>query len=177
MRRVHLDFLQPHARRTGLGVALLLAGAAATAVLLVRHYEVAQETALLEERTADARRMARRALPGLAPGPAGARALADEIRDANVIIERMNVPWDALFRELEAAADESVALLAIQPDPASRQVRIAGEARRLDAVLGYVARLEARDALANVFLLGHEMREAPPRPVAFTLSAQWTRPR
>jgi len=53
----------------------------------------------------------------------------------------MNVPWDSLFRELEGAADESVALLAIQPDPASRQVRIAGEARRLDAVLNYIERL------------------------------------
>jgi len=174
---MHLDFLQPHARRTGLGVALLLAGAVAAGALLVRHYQIAQESALLEERTADARRMARRAMPHLEVRPIGARALADEIRDANVVIERMNVPWDALFRELEAAADETVALLAIQPDPASRQVRIAGEARKLEAVLGYVERLEARDGLANVFLLAHETRDAPPRPVAFTLTAQWTGPR
>jgi hypothetical protein len=121
--------------------------------------------------------MARRAMPHLEARPAGGRALADEIRDANTVIERMNVPWDSLFRELEGAADESVALLAIQPDPASRQVRIAGEARKLDAVLNYVERLEARDSLSNVFLLGHETRDAPPRPVAFTLTAQWTGPR
>jgi hypothetical protein len=177
MRRVHLDFLQPHAHRAGLGVALLLAGTVAAGALLVRHYEVSQESALLEERTADARRMARRAMPHLEARPAGGRALADEIRDANTVIERMNVPWDSLFRELEGAADESVALLAIQPDPASRQVRIAGEARKLDAVLNYVERLEARDSLSNVFLLGHETRDAPPRPVAFTLTAQWTGPR
>jgi hypothetical protein len=177
MQRMHLDFLQPHARRTGLGVALLLAGTVATGALLVAHYEIMQESARLEERVADVQRMARRAMPRIAPRPGGARALADEIRDANAVIERMNVPWDALFHELEAAADENVALLAIQPDPRSREVRIAGEARGLKAVLGYVERLEARDGLANVYLLGHETREQPPRPVAFTVSAQWTGPR
>jgi len=174
MERMHLDFLQPHARRNGLGVLLLLAGAAATGALLVQHYRVTQEAARLEERIVEAGRMARRTMPRLEPTRVGGRGLAEEIRDANAVIERMNVPWDALFRELEAASGDGVALLAIQPDPTSRKVRIAGEARRLDAVLGYVERLQARKGLANVYLLGHEMREAAPRPVAFTLSAQWT---
>jgi Fimbrial assembly protein (PilN) len=177
MERMHLDFLQPHARRNGLGVLLLLVGAAATGALLFQHYRVMQESARLEERIADAGRMARRAMPRLEPRRVGGKGLAEEIRDANAVIERMNVPWDALFRELEAASGEGVALLAIQPDPASRKVRIAGEARKLEAVLGYVERLEARKGFANVYLLGHEMRDAPPRPVAFTLTAQWMGPR
>ena len=173
MQRMHLDFLQPHARRHGLGVLLLLAGAAAAVVALVHQQQAAQETTRLEERVADARRMARRAMPPLDARVARGRALADEIRAANAVIERMNVPWDALFRELEAARDEGVALLAIQPDAASGQVRIAGEARKLDAVFGYVARLEAREGLQKVYLVGHEVRDAPPRPVAFSVSAEW----
>ncbi len=177
MERMHLDFLQPHARRPGLGVLLLLVGAVVTGVLLAQHYEVSREAALLDERISDASRMARRSMPRLEPRRAGGRALAEEIRDANAVIERLNVPWDALFRDLEAVSGEGVALLAIQPDAASRKVRIAGEARKLEAVLAYVERLEARDGLSNVYLLAHEMRDAPPRPVAFTLTAQWTGPR
>lgn len=176
MERMHLDFLQPHAHRVGLGVLLLLVGAAVTGVLLVQHYRVAREAALLDERISDASRMARRAMPQLEPRRVGGRALADEIRDANAVIERLNVPWDTLFRELETASGEGVALLAIQPDPASRKIRIAGEARKLEAVLDYVERLEARKGLTGVFLLGHEIRDAPPRPVAFTINAQWTGP-
>lgn len=177
MERMHLDFLQPHARRNGLGVLLLLVGAVATGALLVQHYSVAREAALLDERISDASRMARRAMPRLEPRRVGGRALNEEIRDANAVIERLNVPWDVLFRDLEAVSGDGVALLAIQPDPASRKVRIAGEARKLEAVLAYVERLEARAGLANVYLLTHETRDTPPRPVAFTLTAQWTGPR
>jgi hypothetical protein len=177
MERLHLDFLQPHARRGGLGVALLVAGAVVAGVTLVRQYQIAQETARLEERVLDARRMARRAMPHLDLRTARGRPLADEIRAANVVIERLNVPWDALFRELEAAEDPGVTLLAIQPDAATGQVRIAGEARKLDAVFGYVSRLEEREGLHNVYLIGHEVRDTPSRPVAFSLLAQWKPPR
>jgi hypothetical protein len=173
MERLHLDFLQTHARRNGLGVALLLVGCVAVGAALVRQYQVAQETTRLEERVMDARRLARRAMPHLDTRTTRGRAVADEIRAANAVIERMNVPWDALFRELEAAGDPGVTLLAIQPDAATGQVRIAGEARKLDAVFGYISRLEARDGLQNVYLVGHEVRDKPPRPVAFSLLAQW----
>jgi len=176
MQRMHFDFLQPHARHPGLGMLLLLAGVASAGLLLAQHYKVSQETTLFEERISDARRMERRAMPHLETRRSG-RALAEEIRDANAVIARMNIPWDALFRDLESAADEGVALLAIQPDPASQQVRIDGEARKLETVLGYVKRLQAREGLTDVFLLGHEMRDAPPRPVTFTLTARWTGPR
>lgn len=171
MRRMHLDFVQPHARRIWLGVVLLLVGAAATFGLLAHHYAQLRETALLDERIADARRATRREMPRLRV--ADGRALAQEVRAANAVIAHINVPWEALFGELEAATDENVALLAIQPDPATGQVRIAGEARKLESVLGYILKLQARDGLANVLLLGHEVKETPQRPVAFTLSAEW----
>ena len=176
MQRLHLDFQQPHARRNGMGALLLLVGAVAAALALAHQYRTARDTTQLEERVADARRLARRAMPPLDARVSRGRALAEEIRDANAVIERMNVPWDALFHELEATEDEGVALLAIQPDAATRQVRISGEARKLDAVLGYVARLEARQGLRNVYLVGHEVRDTPRRPVAFSVSAEWKGP-
>ena len=171
MRRRHLDFVQPHARRTWLGVVLLIAGAAATYGLLAQYYAQARESAELEERIEGAQRAVRRELPRLRV--AGGRALAQEVRAANAVIARINVPWDALFGELEAATGADVALLAIQPDPATGQVRIAGEARKLESVLGYIAKLEAREGLANVVLVSHELKDTPSRPVAFALAAEW----
>ena len=171
MRRLHLDFVQPHAPRTWIGLLLLIAGAAATYALLTQHFAQLRETAELEERVTDARRAVRREMPRLRV--AGGRALAQEVRAANAVIAHISVPWDALFREIEAASDADVALLAIQPDPVNGQVRIAGEARKLDAVLGYIGKLEAREGLSNVLLLSHELKDTPSRPVAFTLAAQW----
>lgn len=168
---MHLDFVQPHARRTWLGVVLLAAGAAATYGLLVEYRAQQRESAALEERIERAQLAARRELPRLRV--ADGRALAQEVRAANAVIAHINVPWNELFGELEAATDADVALLAIQPDPASGQVRIAGEARRLESVLGYIGKLEAREGLANVVLLSHELKDAPSRPVAFALAAEW----
>jgi hypothetical protein len=87
----------------------------------------------------------------------------------------MTLPWDRLFRELEVAASREVALLAVQPDVASRQVRISGEAVSFKAMLEYSRRLEQTDMLGEVVLLGHEVRsQDPQRPVTFSLSAGWS---
>jgi Tfp pilus assembly protein PilN len=171
MRRMHLDFVQPHARRTALGFVLLVVGAAAVYLILTQYLAQQRETIELEGRIADAQRAVRREMPRLRV--AGGRVLAQEVRVANAVIEHINIPWDRLFRELEAATGADVALLAIQPDPGTGQIRISGEARKLDAVLEYIRRLEARDGLSNVLLLGHELKDTPSRPVAFTLSAEW----
>lgn len=174
-RRLHLDFLRPYPRRTLLGAGLLVAGLATTTAVILEYRSAAAEASRLEASVADARRMARRELPRLRETGLDARALAEEVRNANVVLAQLTVPWDALFREIEQAGGEGVALLAIQPDAANGAVRIGGEARRFEDVLAYIGRLETRDALANVFLVSHELRQGGPRrPVAFTLVAQWT---
>jgi hypothetical protein len=172
--RLHLDFVRPRAPRTWLGAGLLAAGVVASAAALLEYRVLADEVSRLEARVADTQRMARRDLPRLRQASLDPKAVADEVRNANVVLAQLTIPWGALFREIEAAANPNVALLSIQPDAASRAVRIAGEARRFEDVLAYVERLEKRDALANVFLTSHEMRQGnAPRPVAFGVSAQW----
>lgn len=174
--RLHLDFVRPSAPRTGLGIALAVAGAVAAGAALLEYRSLAGEVSLLEARIADTQRMARRELPRLRQASLDPKTLADEVRNANAVLAQLTIPWDALFREIEAAADPSVTLLSIQPDATSRGVRIAGEARRFEDVLAYVARLERRDALAKVYLTSHEVRSSGSRPVAFGVSAQWVSP-
>ncbi len=172
-RALKLDFL-PRRRGAGrTGIALLAAGVAAVAGVGLEFRALRVQTEALEAHVADARG-ARREVRPIALNAADAKALSREIRDANEVLAQLNTPWDALFAELEAAADNGVALLSIQPDVASGQVRIAGEAQSYDAALAYVARLEATARFADVFLTSHEVRAgARQRPLAFALVAGW----
>jgi Tfp pilus assembly protein PilN len=172
--RLHLDFVRPRAPRTWLGAGLLAAGAFAAVATLAEYRALTGEAERLEARIADTQRMARRDLPRLRQAALDPKALADEVRNANAVLAQLTIPWDGLFREIEAAGDPTIALLAIQPDAATRALRIAGEARRFEDVLAYVGRLEQRPGLANVFLASHELRQGgAQRPVAFALVAQW----
>jgi hypothetical protein len=172
--RLHLDFVRPHAPRTWVGASLLAAGAFAAVATLAEYRALAGEAERLEARIADTQRMARRDLPRLRQAALDPKALADEVRNANAVLAQLTIPWDGLFREIEAAGDRTIALLSIQPDAGTRAVRITGEARRFEDVLAYVGRLEQRPGLANVFLASHELRQGgAQRPVAFALVAQW----
>lgn len=101
-------------------------------------------------------------------------ALARELRVAERAVEHLALPWDELFRQVEAASYERVALLAIEPDAHKRELSITGEALDYLAVLTYVARLGEHGMLTDVHLVRHEMREdAPQRPLQFTVAARW----
>jgi Tfp pilus assembly protein PilN len=172
--RLHLDFVRPHAPRTWVGASLLAAGAFAAVATLAEYRALAGETERLEARIADTQRMARRDLPRLRQAALDPKAFADEVRNANAVLAQLTIPWDGLFREIEAAGDGTIVLLSIQPDAGTRAVRITGEARRFEDVLAYVGRLERRPGLANVFLASHELRQGgAQRPVTFALVAQW----
>jgi hypothetical protein len=174
MRALHLDFLQLEAPRTRLGVVLLIAGIAGVALAGWRHQTVAAELATLDSRLADVKQLARRELPRVRGAVGDPKVVGQEVARANAVLASLTLPWDALFGELEAAATDRVALLAIQPDGSGTQVRLGGEARRFEDLLTYIARLEATPGFANVFLAGHELKSgSKDRAVAFTLVADW----
>lgn len=171
--RLHLDFVRPHARRPRLAALLLAAGLAAAAGAGAGYVRLAAQAERLQGAIADTTRMLRRELPRLR-AVGDPKQLAEEVRGANLVLAQLTVPWDGLFREIEAAGGEGIALLAIQPDAASGTVRLAGEARRYEDALAYVARLESGSVLSRVFLASHELRPGgAPRPVAFGILAQW----
>jgi hypothetical protein len=164
LRRIDLDYGK---RRRRLGPALLGVGVAAAVVTAAAWVDVAQD-ALAWERAAAAAE--RKAAPTAAVDP----ALARQLQEAGEVIRRLSLPWDQLFRGMEQAASERVALLGIEPDPARREVRLNGEAQAYAEVLRYMSRLEAGTVLTHPRLLNHEMRdEGGQRPVAFAMTARW----
>jgi len=98
----------------------------------------------------------------------------EEFVAAQGTILRLSTPWDNVFRALESARSEDVALLSVEPDAGSGSLTISGEARSYPAALTYVAWLSAEKTLKNVRLSRHEVvRSEPRRPVLFTVSADW----
>ncbi|HMH16533.1 MAG TPA: PilN domain-containing protein [Burkholderiales bacterium] len=129
----------------------------------------------VEAKTAQLARLSN-ALPGRNAGtPLFARPLSqEEFAAAQDTILRLSMPWDNVFRALESARSDDIALLSIEPDTGSGSVNIAGEARSYPAALTYVAWLSHEKTLKNVRLAKHEfVQNDSRRPLAFTISADW----
>jgi len=174
MRALHLDFLRPAGPRLQVGLALLALGVVAAVLVAWRFLALGRDVDELEVRLADVKRLERRELPRMRVSAGDPKVLAQEVGRANAVLASLTLPWDAMFGELESAANANVGLLAIQPDGSGRQVRLAGEARSFEALLAYVARLESTAGFANVLLATHELKPGgAERPVAFTLTADW----
>lgn len=173
MNKLDLDFaLAPQATRHW--VWWLLAMAVTAAGLAAWQYAQLQAEraglALQLEARAEVKKM-----PVAVPlAPKEQTALKEQLKQANAVLAELGRPWPRLFNQLESAAGPEIALLAIRPDAAKSQLRVIGEARRLDNVLEYIHRLVESAGFADVVLEQHEVVDADPqKPVRFALSAHW----
>lgn len=136
----------------------------------------------VKERTRDA-------MQRLAALPADARAAVQpepeyqpkdterESAFARTVITRMSLPWNDLFRALNASQIEDVQLLGVEPDAEARTVRITAEARDIPAMLTYVARLEGERYFQRAGLVQQETkRDAPRQGISFVVAAAWKKP-
>jgi len=102
------------------------------------------------------------------------RVSPEEVAAARETVDRLALPWSKLFAALEGAANEHVALLAIEPDTKSGTVTISGDSKDYLSALTYVLNLSRNDALSHVQLVRHEVKQNDPqRPVSFSISAAW----
>jgi Tfp pilus assembly protein PilN len=169
MRPLSLDYVR---RPISWPAWLLLAAALAVAGGTGRSYFAAKEQLAALETAGD------RALHGplklVDRKAAYSPALKDNLVYANGVVQNLALPWDMLFRTVEQTGSVPVALLAVQPDPQKRLVRISGEAKDYAAVLTYLARLDESGTLRNVHLLSHQRKQDDPQhPLLFTIGASW----
>jgi hypothetical protein len=167
MKPLDLDFRRVRAPSL-LGYALLVLALIFVADLGRSYYAERQAISVAEAG------LARQARARGAPRPATGRLTAtpEEIALARETVQRLRMPWDALFGALEAAASDEVALAGIEPDAKSGTVLVTGEAASYPAALDYVVRLREGKTLASAHLVKHELRSGA-RPVSFTVSASW----
>jgi hypothetical protein len=171
MREIDLDF-QP--RRPGaLTVVLLLAGMllAVDAWLEVR--ALGEQQAEVESALAQARRRAERIETGRRDSQPENVFSAEEGKALRLAIDAIRVDWEGLYRAIDRAVGDDVALLAIRPSATGRAVQISGEARDMKAALAFVEALRGAP-LAKVALLSHQIKQNDPQqPVIFEIAATW----
>lgn len=97
-----------------------------------------------------------------------------ELKQANEVLQKINLPWEALFDSLEYAVSKEIALLSVQPNVANRTIRITGEARNLAALTDFVEVIEREEVFENAYVLNYKVKqENPYRPIAFSLTTTW----
>ena len=163
--RAGLDYIAPPRRARAAGIALLLLSLGIAAALLQRYESVKLELVRAE--------MSRSILAGeRRPAPAR-KNVDDELKGAEAVVRQLALPWSAMVRAVEGASGPEIALLQMQPDAQTRQLRLTAEARSERAMLDYLERLGAAHVLADVHLASHQvMLDEPRRPIQFSIVAR-----
>lgn len=171
MRPLELDFAGDYSSSRWAGWAILAVSILFAVDLSRSFVAVRDEAAQLEAR------LGRSGMTkDIEPGRAPRAAAPEEFAEARAVVARFATPWSTLFAAVESVQLDEITLLAIEPDPASGNVQISGEARNYLALLTFVGQLERQPGLTRVHLARHEVRESEPRrPLSFTVSAQWRR--
>jgi Tfp pilus assembly protein PilN len=174
MTQLALDFVRRRPASARTGAALLVGGALAAALSLQQYFSIRHDTDAVTSRLGLIAAVAKRAgeRPEIDP-----EQLRSRIRLAGQVVEKRTIPWDSLFRDIEAASATDVGVLSIQPDAAGRVLRITGEARNAAALAAYIARLEQQPSLHQVYLAEHELHaERNHSSLRFGLHANWIAP-
>jgi hypothetical protein len=184
MKRVRIDFAPPSLARTLYRTGPLAWSLAVLAVLLAAAAAAAGWQMLARQRVLDAQLAQVRA--HAAPVVVAAAAPPTRIGVAqaaavNAAVLQLNLPWRALHDAVAAGTPANIALIALEPDPRRRSMKITAEAKGSDEMIAYVEQLKQQELFGAgagaVTLLRHEINELDPnRPLRFQLDAQWSAP-
>src|SRR3989475_6096225 len=154
--RLELDHLRRTPRPARISWLLLAIALAFAADVASSYIKTRME---IEARTAKLARLSG-ALPAREAAASTGALSKEEFAAAQDTILRLSMPWDNVFRALESARSDDVALLSIEPDAGSGSLSITGEAKSYPVTLTYVAWLSHEKTLRNVRLAKHEINDA-----------------
>ena len=181
MRAIRLDFAAPGWRRAlyRLHPAWLAAGLLGLALCGGAALAGWQ---LLEQRRAyehQLRHQQERRAALAQPRPQAPRSVIAPAQAAfvNGAVLQLNLPWRELQDAVAAATPANVALLALEPDPRKRVLKLGAETKNSDDMIAYIEQLKQQELFSSVVLIHHEINEQDPnRPLRFQLEAQWVAP-
>jgi len=175
MHALRLDYQRNNKPVPWLGLGVLVAALAALA-LMGGYYQTLNDRITFWERKAERieRLSSHRAVASRPPSKQAANAQILEAKQANQVLRQLSLPWNDLFKAVETSGGQTIALLSMEPDIKKGMVIISGEAKDLDALLGYVKRLSTHEVFDWVSLQNHQVQQADPeKPLHFSLRAHW----
>lgn len=174
MRAISLDYQHNRRRWHWPDILLLVGGLSLSAYVGIHYANVSAEIDSLEAKQTAFERTSNHQAADSRLASLDAQQLRAEVKQANDVLAQLALPWEALFKDIESSQKDRVALLSIEPDPAKRVVRIMGEAKDLDAMLGYVRFLQNKGSLTGVYLQSHHVeQQTAEKPVRFAVLAAW----
>jgi len=97
-----------------------------------------------------------------------------DIAAVNAAIAEIVLPWNAIFKILEATKSDAVKLLAVEPSIKKQTLRITALALDVDSMMAYVDSLIQQKMLKNVALVSQESAEVNGQPaVHFVVETAW----
>ncbi len=175
MHALSLDYRKTNRFWHWVGIAMLMLTIGGAVKLGSYYLALSNEMTHLEKLIA---RIERKLHPGYIAPPtniAEMQQLRIEVKNANEVLLQLSLPWDRLFQTVESANSDNIALLGIDPDSKRGQIKVSGEAKDFDALLGYIRTLQASNFFTGVYLQHHQVQELDPdKPIRFTLDASWT---
>lgn len=126
-----------------------------------------------ENLTAQAGKAGRKATLVAVHTPKSSPAELVQVKSARQTSLSLMTPWAELLSAVESTPP-NVALLAVEPSTAKRNVTITAEAAGTSQMLQYLRALQANPHLSEVALVSHQWQEqAPGTPVRFQVRANW----
>lgn len=164
--RIRIDFSGRRARPSAAGfLALALAVGACVWVgdkCLEAFGRLQQDRAAL----AGAQLRAKHQTPSLSP---------KQIEAVNRTVRQLNLPWASLWSAIEAQLSDRVALLSLEPEAATRTLRLQAEAKSAEDMVDFIEALARDKRFLSARLIRHDINDSDRnRPYRFQLEAQWS---
>jgi len=178
MRPMRIDFAPPGWRRVlfHLHPGVLVAGVAGVLLCAGGIWFATQMAHQREERAQQIERMrARQAALSKVPSTVPVIAIPEaQAAAVNAAVLQLNVPWRELEDAVASATPANIALLALDPDAKKSVLKITGEARNSDDMVGYVQVLQQQEFFTGAALVRHEVGEQDgARALRFQIEVQW----
>lgn len=174
MRALNLDFSGSESRWQQAGKLFLLLSVLGAAVCAWSYVNVQNERATWAAKHSDLTRKQRAEMGRARASEENSPEFLAEINYANKVIGQLSQPWDRLLNEMEAAVDDDVVLLGIEPEAEKGSLLVTAEARSMAAMLAYERRLGQSSVLKNVYVVSHQLQlKDAQKPVRFVVSAGW----
>jgi Tfp pilus assembly protein PilN len=172
---IDLDFIQAPAfslsRFAVLRLSVLVIGLVATVITWQLYQSKQAELVALEAETAQLKQV-QKIQPTVKQ--TNVATTPEKLRELQETVNVLAMPWDSLFEAIENTQNKDVTLLSLEPNPKKQQLLLTGEAKNLQIALQYVAQLQKRSVLSQVFLQKHSVDESNvSKPVRFGVQAKW----